>query len=335
MANFISGGGAPFGWSVSGPPPKVDVFSKPKAFSLREFPRYSSVDLLSRLTVPWTPRNQGRRATCSAFAVVAAEELARALEKGEEEILPLSEEFLYHQMRTNYPPKWNLEPEVQAYLKKSGATFLDQAAQVLEQEGICLRDALPYQNDVGLSASHIAQLSAAEETALQSKAAGRRVVYESNTWEGPNRPEFEDPWLRSHGGLTVSQTLFSMLEQNIPVAASFMMPLGSRRYGWESPMAKHCGQVRYKPVQTGGQIIAKDGHAVCLIGFIVRPDDPERGWFIFRNSRGTRFAHNPQRDCPSGPSYLSNPGYGTISTSVVDRYCWEYTHRKPPDLATQ
>ncbi|WP_422050661.1 hypothetical protein [Shimia sp.] len=62
------------------------------------------------------------------------------------------------------------------------------------------------------------------------------------------------------------------------------------------------------------------GHAICTVGRIDDTDAPGGGWFIFRNSWGTRFGYKRPQS-----RLLANvlaPGYGAISARHIDVHCW-------------
>ena len=72
-----------------------------------------------------------------------------------------------------------------------------------------------------------------------------------------------------------------------------------------------------------------DGHVVCVTGFIPDPAEPLGGWFVFRNSWGLEFAsHATLPD--SGPT-SGTRGYGLLSATHVNNYCWEYLVLKSED----
>ena len=325
MARPTTGGGAPSNWSSPAGSDGASLAHLPATV-----PAFQDVSLLDRIEGPWEPRNQGRRPTCTAFAVLAAEELAHALDTGAKEIEPLSEEFIYHRMRTSFPPSLDLSDETKEYMKKSGATFLDQAAQVLQHEGVCGAADLPYLRHPDDLDGHVADLSADQLATLKALAAPRKIDYARNTWVSPDGMKMDQPWRFPIGDLTVSQLVFAMLMQDIPSVVSLMIPVGSKRHGWDSDLAWECGRVGYRRPTTDDDYTAQDGHAVCVTGFILDPENSDRGWFVFRNSRGRYFAHNPAGDCPLTPPRPPARGYGVISAETVDAYCWEYVHRRPP-----
>ena len=60
---------------------------------------------------------------------------------------------------------------------------------------------------------------------------------------------------------------------------------------------------------------------MCVTGF--EPDnlEPTGGYFIVRNSWGTSWASGAPA---AGSSYAPEPGYGEVSATYVDAYCWEF-----------
>ncbi|MEM8730671.1 MAG: hypothetical protein AAGF79_12200 [Pseudomonadota bacterium] len=291
-------------------------------------PARAVIDLAAPYLADWTPRSQGRRGTCTAFAVVAAEELYHARQSGTQSIVPLSEEFLYQRMRLEqFLPELGLEQEVLDYLKETGATFLDQARQVLQEEGLCRRALIPYRSHPLLPSDYTVDLDAETETAALQDAASRKAVFEHNVWANPDGLGKEKPWDDDIGSQTVSEIFRAQLAVGLPVVASVMIVRGSLLNGWDGVHAIRCGKVLYPSQDALYDRTPVDGHAVCITGYIPSQDNPARGWFMFKNSRGQQFATHLERGCPLDHPRAPAVGYGIISTRTIDTYCWEYMYR--------
>lgn len=263
----------------------------------------------------WPPRDQYGRGTCVAFAVVAAIELLRAREQD----LPperLSEQFLHQQMQAKFP----LDAEE---LKDAppGGSLLSQAWQVLENCGIPDGDSQPYRPAAhGINASGPAASSQAEQTALASKftclAYGRVGV----------AAEGDDP--RTHyfqGGQDIAAKLLGFLQSGYPVAIG--LPLFVHCSGatnWTLPDALASGRIRCPedPDGAGLEGPRKDGHVICLTGFVPDPAEALGGWFTFRNSWGNDFATRALGD--EFPQSSLGRGNGLLSATHVNHHCWEY-----------
>jgi len=115
-------------------------------------------------------------------------------------------------------------------------------------------------------------------------------------------------------------TILSLLQNDRPVAASFPVfadpsnPTGPTN--WTMQVSWLYGRVIDPPLHS----VAKGGHCVCITGFVPDSTEPSGGYFIFRNSWGTGWASAVP--APSG-SASPEQGYGEISATYVDTYCWE------------
>jgi len=290
------------------------------------------VEALSSGTA-WPVRQQGRRGTCIAFAVAAAEELIRSQENAGGQIDPLSEEFLYYWMRDawndrRWPAGWtyNFSAAEAEKIDASGTTFLAQAYLILTTKGICSRTLLGY-NNTASSLNHVE--SQASSTAFVTDAVTRKLNPSSLVWNIVKAPQSDisqtDNWVHPVGETRVSDLFKVKLNAGSPIAAAFALYGGNGRNAWSGALAEDYGRVEYPhQIQTDDyQPVA--GHAVCIVGYKAHETRPDRVWFIFRNSLGEEFGRDVD-ESNAEPRPWAN-GYGMILSNDVDRYCWEYMFR--------
>jgi hypothetical protein len=60
-----------------------------------------------------------------------------------------------------------------------------------------------------------------------------------------------------------------------------------------------------------------------VLGFEPDADAPGKGWFIFRNSMGARWATRAPDELSDDPPQVPRPGYGAISAAHVEAHAWE------------
>ncbi|MDG1531169.1 MAG: hypothetical protein P8Q99_07425 [Paracoccaceae bacterium] len=282
----------------------------------------------------WLVRDQSNRGTCNAFAVVAAEELSRSLNSGT--IGPLSEEYLYAEMRSQPLPPVVTEEADKTLIEESGATFLLQAVQPMKSEKLFKAGDTKYDEDRFLASNFDVGLapSSAEKVTKHSE-------YVHNIWKKPN-VGLSDNWFNDIlQGETVVSTFLEQIQNNVPVVASFALFDGVGSGVFTSPEARLYGRARYPLPSIVKDLNAVLGHTVCLVGFIPtespesgfdieNPDtqnpEDENGWFVFRNSYGAFSFGRDALQRKSRP-YIPAPGYGIIKASDVERYCWEYLYR--------
>ena len=135
-----------------------------------------------------------------------------------------------------------------------------------------------------------------------------------------------------HTGGRLARRVVALLAARCPVAAGFpALPHDSGFTNWTLPSARRRGVILCPEDDGappfGAPSMAAGGHVVCITGF--RPDDeePSGGWFVFRNSWGLDFAS--EAAATTGPLAPPARGYGLMSASHVDRYCWEYLAPAP------
>lgn len=242
----------------------------------------------------WPVRNQGQRGTSVAFASTAAVEHVQGI--GNLTPPDLSEQFLYWAIKTQ-----TLDPRPSV-----DGTSLKFAKEALAETGICHEQFWPYNGTPG---STITQATASDPSAAALADA------KANTF--PNATYISSPV--SGGATTVLAALqrSRVVVISVPVFSDPSFPTGPTN--WSTPLGWAYGRV-LNPVPTS---VVIGGHAVCIVGFEPDPDEPQGGYFIFRNSWGRLWGS--QAPAP-GNSYVPEPGYGEISANYVDTYLWEALH---------
>lgn len=270
----------------------------------------------------WPVRDQGHRSTCNAFAVVAAEELADFRATG---ILPrYSEECLYRAIRKvdTGDALNNTEYVDPAALAATGATFLAQAHVALRRGGLVPETGPPYDTNPLLPANYIApapQTPARPVNAACDRShaiAASPAIQPAIDW----RPRFPE-------GKPLSQIFLEALHDGKPIVAALPILQVPGTDLFKSAEAVQWGRTAYPPesaLRPDHRAVA--GHSVCIVGYAPQSDDRIDGWFMFRNSYGTRvFAREADRDSRT-PRALA-PGYGLIPATQVERFCWEFLIR--------
>lgn len=258
------------------------------------------------LLAQWSVQDQRPRNVCVAFAAAAAAEYLRLRKFGrlDERV---SAQYIYWMMRDMYPPPVDDRPEGWAI----GATRLRQARDVLEKSGVCPERLSPFY----LGLLDPATLPEGEEPSDEAKAAADPTEFATGDYG--SYPEGSRPTE------SLVNLFHARLKDGRPIAAGFpMFGTQSHRVNWHAVDALGTGEV-LGPLDEGSGIlpgaVSELGHVVCIIGYAPDPVDADEGWFIFRNSWGVEFGHAVNSRFPELP-----PGYGTISASYVEHFCWEY-----------
>jgi hypothetical protein len=101
---------------------------------------------------------------------------------------------------------------------------------------------------------------------------------------------------------------------SLPVFRDPAVPSGP--INWATPVAWAYGRILNPPARS----VVAGGHCVCVTGFVPDASEPNGGYFILRNSWGADWANLAPAP---GSSYSPEQGYGEISATYVDAYCWE------------
>jgi hypothetical protein len=296
-----------------------------KAVSIRkQAARQRSVPLPFRLdaglTDQWPVRDQFGRGTCVAFATLAAVELHRALR---DDMLPerLSEQFLHERMVSSHPASDTEEAGM-----PKGGVLLHQALRALEQDGVVGAEYAPYKslasslNGQSQPVPSPAAVDAALSNLIQCRAYGT-----IGTPEGmdPDRVDNFQP------GEDTAEKMLDFLREGLPVVVG--LPLFQHASGlnnWILPSTIRSGMVPC-PDDLGAHVLEgprADGHVVCLTGYRPDPAEPSGGWFVFRNSWGLSFGTH------SALKLAGTRGYGLLSATHINNYCWEYLVPVPQEV---
>ena len=290
-------------------------------------------DVVPAQSREWPVRDQAMRSTCTAFAVIAAEEIWQML-RTEGNVTFLSEEFLYAKTVEISIGSLNIDledGEIDA-LTNSGATFLLQAMHALQSAGVCERHLAPYDKELALSTVKTPTVDALTDAQRRISPPDSFVHNIVNSRQG-DVVGLDQKWTTKLQGKTISQIILEALQTQVAVTAAFAVLGGIGRFSWLGVDAAAHGVVSYPLDDDAALLDPIGGHAVCIIGFV--PDSSDAtgrlGWFFFRNSYGS---HSFGRDAGETPTPPNSPvpGYGMISTADVDRYCWEYLFRRAPPL---
>lgn len=236
----------------------------------------------------WPVRDQGQRGTCVAFGTTACVE--HRFSSSEPPNPDFSEQFLYYEIKTN-----SGDPN-----KTTDGTWLQFAQAMLHTHGICREGTDPY-----VGPGPITPVSGAPPSAPALAEALRFLVNPTTYNRSP--------------GAAAAKTL-SLLQNGRPVAASFPVFTDPTTPGgptnWTTPVAWSYGRVFDPPLQA----VVSAGHCVCITGFVPDSVEPSGGYFIFRNSWSP--AWSSASPAPVN-SHAPEPGYGELSATYVDNYCWE------------
>jgi len=273
-------------YALDTPAPGVDTYGAAAIAGVA--PAASDIDL--RLS-DWPVRNQGNRGTCVAFGSTACVEHMCASSDGS--ITDLSEQFIYRAIKTD-----SNDP-----IKDQDGTWLQYARDMLQAEGICTEDLWPY---VGSAVNPVSGQTDSDPTQSAIDDAVNRELTVSCCLRNP-----------SDAAATVCRLLH---QNNRPVAACFpvfrdpTMPANS--HGWATRVAQSYGRILNPPPTS----TVAGGHCVCITGYVADANEPLGGYFIFRNSWSPNWA----RLAPSsGNTYSPEQGYGEISATYVNKFCWE------------
>jgi hypothetical protein len=248
----------------------------------------TSIDL--RLT-PWAIRDQGQRGTCVAFGTTACVEHSQSRATGGP--AHFSEQFLY----------WAIKTHTNDPRPTTDGTWLQFARDALQSHGICNAHYWSYVGGVVSPVSGDTQ--ADPSSAALADAAAHKFQFPPGSHI--RRPSDATAMVIQH------------LQSGRPVAISLPVyrdPVSPpNENNWTTPVGWAYGRVFNPPTQAS--VIG--GHCVCITGFVPDPNEPNGGHFVIRNSWGTQWG----AQAPLSPYNSPEPGFGEISASYVESFCWE------------
>ncbi len=239
--------------------------------------------------MPWPVRDQWRRGTCVAHALVACCEHLGGLVGA---YADLSEQYLFARCKQS-------DGAAQA-----DGTWIDTARDIVAGDGVCAEEHLrynpePISGDIGQAGSITPQAVATARA--QATQAFKYAAFNAPPASGACRVVLD--------GLDAGR----VVALAVPV---FKDPI-SNVTNWTDSSAWEHGEVR-NPLPS---MVADGGHAVAVTGF--EPDASAGcggGWFIFRNSWGEEWA---ERGGQPGLGRSPARGYGYLSAYYVETYAWE------------
>jgi hypothetical protein len=242
----------------------------------------------------WPVRDQASRGTSVAFASTAAVEHVQAI--GNLALPDLSEQFLY----------WAIKTRTSDPRPSEDGTSLIFAKEALAEIGICHEQFWPYNGTPG---STVAQATASDPSAA--------ALFDASANRFSNATYMRSPVAAAAAAVLAALQHGRAVVISVPVFSDPIFPTGPTNR--TTPSGWAYGRV-LNPLP---RAVVSGGHAVCVVGFEPDPDEPQGGYFIFRNNWGTLWGS--QAPSP-GNSYAPEPGYGEISASYVDTYLWEMLH---------
>lgn len=306
-ANFPTGIGVPKAFIQSFKNRLESVEASGDGLRQTDLSGLPNIDLLAGVDPVIPARDQRRRGTCSAFAIVSCLELLIARKKGVH--ADLSEEFLYWYMRQ---PPYD-EPDVPDY--DAGGTRIRQAIGVLQDLGICVETDAPYQWQELFTPPQDRPDQNAIDNAAQIKAKVAEKQWNTDVPPG------------------TAKRVYDLLARELPVAIG--IPMFQAEYvavpnGWTNHETKISGIVVGPDdiLEAGRVPEIKAGHAVCVVGFQADEKAHGGGWFVFKNNWNGAFATHPQQLTDEHGKkiapYIPAKGYGALSAAYVETACWEY-----------
>lgn len=299
------------------------------ALTSRRTARRSAPDAIrldAGIAPQWPVRDQFGRGTCVAFATLAAVEMhhARCKDMHPER---LSEHFLHARMMSAHALS-----EGEAGGIPEGGVLLHQALRALEQDGVVDSALAPYK-----PAAPGQETEAGPAPSMAALAAGLNNRITCHAYGTIGTPEGLDPARVDSfaPGTDTAQKMLDFLRGGLPVAVG--LPLFRHASGlnnWILPATirsgvVHCPEDADAPPLDGPRA---DGHVVCLTGYLPDAAEPQGGWFIFRNSWGLGFGTHAA--LPATGPRAGRRGYGVLSATHINSYCWEYLVPVPQAPAT-
>lgn len=239
----------------------------------------------------WDVHDQGERGACVAHATMAC--LEYFLFRKTRELTQLSAQFVHFKMRALQKRRHVV----------SDRTWLWEAAEVLENEGICLQAQCAYDPFLWPFGAD----GAPPTTAALKSAAKRR--FKACVIEVAKRQDF-----------SAADHVYGVLQKGYAAAVAIPVQplmLSPGLTNWTKRMGQYHGIV----VDPNGD--CPEGHAVCIIGYLKNSKVTGGGWFVCRNSWGLQWASEAHAGEPFAIKDLPGRGYGVISAEYLNTLCSE------------
>jgi len=259
----------------------------------------SGIDLITDLGISgWEVRDQDDTGTCVAFAATACCEI---LHRQKDAAVPaFSEQFLFWAIKTQTDDCW----------PTSYWTKLGFARQALAGTGICHEKLLPTRMRAALPGSTVAGSppSAAAMADARASTCSQSLYYDID--QGGQKLEHLPE---------AAARLLQCLQAGQPAAIS--IPVFNRDgdpssvNNWTTNGARYFGEVADPDPKRGWKICGS--HAVCVTWALADNSDPLGVYFVVRNSWGPLWGRDFHKHG------LPTSGYGRISASYVNNWCYE------------
>jgi Papain family cysteine protease len=288
VASNVASAPPPVGFGANPPPgssttPGTTVGAPPPPPS-KAPPASASIDL--RVS-PWPVRDQGQRGTCVAFGATACVEHLNWPSVAHPR--DLSEQFLY----------WAIKDHSGDPRKTQDGTWLQFARDMFSKDGICDEIHCPYMP------MPLNPVSGSAPSAPAKTDASRRKISAATHMV---RPSGAAALVLKHLGKNRPVAI------SVPVFRDPVLPNGPSN--WETPVAWAYGRVLNPPIRS----VVAGGHCVCVTGFEPDSSEVRGGYFVIRNSWGMGWS---RLSPAAGLSHAPEQGYGELSATYVEAYCWE------------
>jgi len=289
-AAYPAGAPAPPGSKVPMPMARQRKRAKAAAGATRGASVSGTIDVRAP---KWAVKDQGKRGTCVAFATVACREHLQHQSRGKLTIL--SEQYLY----------WATKKKTGDPFPAIDGTLLRFAKDAIEQIGTCAGSLWLYDK----------RKRAGDITHESPRRPSRAAHADASAWK---QAVGSYAGGSSAGSGNAAALLNALTSTGRPVAISlpvFTDPTVGVD-NWNTPIGVLYGRVIDPPPTS---LAFGLGHAVCVCGFVPDAAESNGGYFIVRNSWGSRWGIA----APTPGYHAFERGYGEVSATYVEKYLWE------------